>query len=150
MLRLASLHDLDALCAIENAMFDPAVYDRLPKESFARLLHKRSTALYVWEDAGQVVGYALGIIVAKKHIWFNSLAVLKAWQSTEAAKRLFAAIEVHALTHGLETVILEVREDNRALLRRYKGFGYCEWKRIGGYYPDGSSAVRMIKKMKEG
>jgi len=146
MLRLATPRDRDALLAIENAMFDPAVYDPLTGESFDRLLRKRSTALYVWEADGQLVGYALGIVVAKKHIWFNSLAVLKAWQSTEAAKRLFAAIEVHALTHGLETVILEIREDNRALLRRYKGLGYCEWKRIGGYYPDGGSAIRMLKK----
>jgi len=147
MLRLASPNDLDALLAIENAMFDPAIYDRLTEEALAKLLHKPSTALYVWEADGRIVGYALGIVVAKKRIWFNSLAVLKEYQSTEAAKQLFTAIELHARTHGLDTVILEIREDNRALFRRYKGMGYCEWKRITGYYPDGSSAIRMLKKM---
>jgi ribosomal protein S18 acetylase RimI-like enzyme len=147
MLRPAAPNDLGALLAIENAMFDPSVYDRLCEQNFARLLNKPSSVLYVWEEDGSVVGYALGIVVARKHIWFNSLAVLKAWQSTEAAKRLFAAIEVYALTHALETIILEIREDNRALLRRYTGMGYCEWKRIPGYYPDGSSAIRMLKKM---
>lgn len=147
MLRLAAPEDLDALLAIENAMFDPSVYDRLTEEALAKLLRKPSTALYVWEADGRVVGYALGIVVAKKRIWFNSLAVLREYQSTEAAKRLFAAVEVHALTHGLDTVILEIREDNRALLRRYKSMGYCEWKRLPGYYPDGSSAIRMLKKM---
>ena len=147
MLRLATSEDLDALLAIENAMFDSALYDRLTEEALAKLLHKASTALYVWEADGRVVGYALGIVVAKKRIWFNSLAVLREYQSTEAAKRLFAAIEVHALTHGLDTVILEIREDNRALLRRYKGMGYCEWKRLPGYYPDGTGAIRMLKKM---
>ena len=147
MLRLATPKDLHALLAIENAMFDPAVYDRLTEEALAKLLQKPSTALYVWEADGNIVGYALGIVIAKKRIWFNSLAVLKEYQSTEAAKRLFAAIEVHALTHNLDTVILEIRDDNRALLRRYKGMGYCEWKRIPGYYPDGSSAIRMLKKM---
>jgi len=147
MLRLATPKDLDALLAIENAMFDPAVYDRLTEDALAILLRKPSTALYVWEVDGKIVGYALGIVVAKKRIWFNSLAVLKEYQSTEAAKRLFAAIEIHALTHNLDTVILEIREDNRALFRRYKGMGYCEWKRIPGYYPDGSSAIRMLKKM---
>jgi len=150
MLRRATPDDLDALLAIENAMFDAAVYDRLTEETLARLLRRQSSVIHVWEEDGSVVGYSLGIIVAKKHIWFNSLAVLKAYQSTEAAKRLFAAVEVYALSHDLETVILEIREDNRALLRRYKGFGYCEWKRIPGYYPDGSSAIRMTKKMKEG
>jgi len=150
MLRLATPKDLHALLAVENAMFDPAVYDRLTEKSFERLLGKQSSVVYIWEDDGIVAGYALGIIIAKKHIWFNSLAVLKAWQSTEAAKRLFAAIEVHALTHNLATVILEIRDDNRALLRRYKGFGYDEWKRLPGYYPDGAGAIRMTKKMKEG
>ncbi|MBD3800902.1 MAG: GNAT family N-acetyltransferase [Campylobacterales bacterium] len=147
MLRTATPNDLDALLAIENTMFDPAVYDRLCEQNFARLLNKSSSVLYVWEEDGSVVGYALGIVVARKHIWFNSLAVLKAWQSTEAAKRLFAAIEVYALTRPLETIILEIREDNRALLRRYTRMGYCEWKRIPGYYPDGSSAIRMLKKI---
>jgi len=146
MLRIATPNDLAPLLAVENAMFDPAVYDPLTEAVLKRLLRKPSTALYVWEAEGTVVGYALGIVVAKKHIWFNSLAVRREHQSTEAAKRLFAAIEVHALTHGLETVILEIREDNRALLRRYKGLGYCEWKRLPGYYPDGSGAIRMIKK----
>jgi ribosomal protein S18 acetylase RimI-like enzyme len=43
---------------------------------------------------------------------------------------------------------LEVREDNKALRRRYKGFKYCEWKTILNYYPDGCSAIRMLKKLK--
>ena len=150
MLRPATPQDLDALLAIENAMFDPSVYERLTEAALAKLLRKPSTALYVWEQDGRIVGYALGIVVAKKRIWFNSLAVLREYQSTEAAKRLFAAVEVHALTHELDTVILEIREDNRALLRRYKGMGYCEWKRIPGYYPDGGSAIRMLKNLKEG
>ena len=150
MLRMATPEDLEALLAIENAMFDPSVYDRLTEDGLAKLLRKPSSALYVWEADGRIVGYALGIVIAKKRIWFNSLAVLKTYQSTEAAKRLFAAIELHALTHGLDTVILEIREDYRALLRRYKGMGYCEWKRIPGYYPDGSSAIRMLKQMHAG
>ena len=55
MLRPATPEDLGALLAIENAMFDPAVYDRLCERSLARLLRKRSAALYVWEDRNNFV-----------------------------------------------------------------------------------------------
>lgn len=146
MIRLANENDLDELVKIENTMFDDKYYYKLSKQEIFKLLAKKSTIMYIWEIDFQIVGYALGIIVNKKNLWFNSLAVLKQWQSTNVAKELFKSIELYSSTNSFDSVILEIRNDNKALLRRYKGMGYCEWKQIPNYYPDGCSAIRMLKK----
>lgn len=148
MLRLADINDLEELMSIENTMFDETYYYKLSQSELSKLLCKKSTILYVWEENYKIVGYSLGVLINNKNIWFNSLAVLKEWQSTDIAKKLFRAIEEFAIESKLDTIILEIRQDNKALLRRYKGFAYCEWKNIENYYPDGCAAIRMIKKQK--
>ena len=148
MLSIASKNDIEQLMFIENSMFEDSIYFKLSFEEFFKLLNKKSTIVFTWIEDFKIVGYSLGVIINKKHIWFNSLAVLKEYQGTAVAKALFDAIENYALENSFETVILEVREDNKALRRRYKGFKYCEWKTILNYYPDGCSAIRMLKKLK--
>lgn len=147
MLKIANISDIPQLVYIENTMFSDDIYFKLTQEEFSKMLNKKSTILFTWLEEDNIVGYSLGIIVNKKHIWFNSLALLKQWQNTNIAKMLFDAIEEYAVQNNLETIILEIREDNKALLRRYKGFKYCQWKTIPNYYPDGCSAIRMLKKI---
>lgn len=148
MLLLANKDDIKQLVEIENKMFNDNLYFKLSEREFRIMLNKKSTVLFNWLEDNNIVGYSLGIIINKKHVWFNSLAVLKEWQSTNVAKNLFDAIENYAIKNDFETVILEIREDNKALLRRYKSFKYCLWKIIPNYYPDGCGAVRMLKKLK--
>lgn len=147
MLKIATISDVPQLVYIENTMFGDDIYFKLSQEEFTKMLNKKSTVLFTWHENNTIVGYSLGIIVNKKHIWFNSLALLKQWQNTNIAKTLFDAIENYAIENKLETIILEIREDNKALLRRYKGFKYCQWKTISNYYPDGCNAIRMLKKL---
>lgn len=147
MLRMATKKDIEQLVNLENKMFDDSIYFKLTANEFTKLINKQSTLLYNWIENDTIVGYSLGIVINKKNIWFNSLAVLKEFQSTSIAKTLFDAIESYAIENNFHTVILEIREDNKALLRRYKSFKYCEWKVIKNYYPDGCNAIRMLKKL---
>ena len=73
------------------------------------------------------------------------MAVLKEYQNGIYAKELFLQIENSAKEQNFDSVILEIRQDNRALLRRYKNMGYQIWKNIENYYPDGVGAYRMFK-----
>lgn len=147
MLKVATISDVSRLVEIENKMFNDNIYFKLSEKDFISLIKKRSTILYTWIEENKIVGYSLGIVVNKEHIWFNSLALLKEWQNSNIAKELFDAVENFAIDNKLKTVILEIREDNKALLRRYRGFKYCEWKTIHSYYPDGMNAIRMLKKL---
>ncbi|NLC28269.1 MAG: GNAT family N-acetyltransferase [Campylobacteraceae bacterium] len=147
MLDNAKLEDLKQLVEIEESMFEKSKYVALTEKEWLRLLKKNSSKILVWRDGDTICGYALGIVINKNHIWFNSLAVLKKFQSTPIAKTLFDAIESLAKELELKTIILEIRADNKALFRRYTGFGYKIFKLIENYYPDGCNAIRMIKKM---
>lgn len=149
MLRFATKNDIEQLVDLENEMFNDSIYFKLSKKEFIKMLNKKSTLLFVYLENEIIVGYSLGIIINKENIWFNSLAVKKEWQNTTIAKELFNSIENYAEEKHFRTIILEIREDNKALLRRYKGFKYCVWKVIKNYYPDNCSAIRMIKKYKE-
>jgi ribosomal protein S18 acetylase RimI-like enzyme len=150
MIRRATRKDAEAIFDIEQTMFNESVYFKLSLREIKRLLNKSSTYFYVFcNNENIAVGYALGIVVNKKAIWFNSLAVLKEYQNTFAAKALFDKIESSCYEMNLSTVILEIRKDNKALLRRYSSIGYKIWKEIENYYPDGCSAIRMIKKTGE-
>ncbi|KIM07956.1 MAG: hypothetical protein KU28_04575 [Sulfurovum sp. PC08-66] len=147
MLKLANINDIEQLVELENKMFDETKYFRLSKNEFLKLLNKKSTLLLVWIEDNIIIGYALAIIINKKHLWFNSLAVSKEFQSTKIAKELFDSIENYAIKGCFDSIILEIRQDNKALLRRYKGFKYSECQIIESYYPDGSNAIRMTKKI---
>jgi ribosomal protein S18 acetylase RimI-like enzyme len=146
MIRTANKNDLEAILEIENKMFNEKIYFRLIREDISKLLNKKSTRFFLAiNEQNQVVGYSLGIDINKRGIWFNSLAVLKEYQNGIYAKELFLQIENSAKEQNFDSVILEIRQDNRALLRRYKNMGYQIWKNIENYYPDGVGAYRMFK-----
>lgn len=149
MIRVATKDDVEAIYSIEIAMFDESTYVALTLDEIKKLLNKKSTYLYVYCDKKNIpIGYSLGININNSSIWFNSLAVLKEHQSTDAAKLLFQKIEATCTDLKFKSVILEIRKDNKALLRRYKNMGYEVWKEILNYYPDGCEALRMTKCIK--
>ncbi len=146
LIRLAQKDDLEAILNIENKMFDESIYFRLSRDDIKKLLNKNSTKFFLsLNDNNEIVGYALGIDVNNHAIWFNSLAVLREYQTGEYAKELFKKIEDSAKERNFDTVILEIRQDNKALFRRYKNMGYIIWKEIHNYYPDNVGAYRMFK-----
>jgi len=146
MVRLATKYDLEAILNIENMMFDESIYFRLSRDDIKKLLNKNSTKFFLsLNNNNEVIGYALGIDINNRGIWFNSLAVLREYQTGEYAKELFNKIEESAKERNFQSVILEIRQDNKALLRRYKNMGYQIWKDIQNYYPDGVGAYRMFK-----
>ncbi|KIM10159.1 MAG: hypothetical protein KU37_11800 [Sulfuricurvum sp. PC08-66] len=146
MIREAKSSDVEAIYHIEKTMFKDEVYFGLQEAEIAKLIRKKSTKLFVYCDENdRAVGYALALLVGEKGVWFNSLAVLQPYHSTNAAKLLFQEVEAIRRTKGSTVVILEIRKDNRALERRYKNLGYTVWKEIEAYYPDGCGAYRMTK-----
>lgn len=142
-LRAATPRDLEALVAVENAVFVRPAYEPMSRRQFRWHVSNPRADLVVCARDGRVVGYALGLARAGGgYMRFYSLAVLPEAQGGAIGKRLFEAVEAAARKRGLG-VITEVRADNAKLHERYLGLGYVEFERRPDYYPDGCAAIRM-------
>ncbi len=58
--------------------------------------------------------------------------------------RLFRCAEQQAVANDCPCMILEIR-GKRELFQRYTRYGYSVIREIPGFYPDGSTAIRMGK-----
>lgn len=142
-IRPARASDIDALLAIEDAVFEG---DRLSRRSFNRHLDSETALLLVAEETGEVAGYALLFLRrSDKIVRIYSLAVAPKFMSRGVGKRLLAAAEERASSMKRRVLSLEVREDNERALQLYEGAGYQKMKRLPGYYEDGVAALRLKK-----
>ena len=73
------------------------------------------------------------------------LGVQRACRRRGMGRQLLAWLEACALTAGLETVGVEVREDNPNALAFYHAQGYLLRDRVTGYYRGVLDAVRLAK-----
>lgn len=143
--KIADNSQLEAIDMLENSLFDIEKYDNISKTRIKNLLNKKSAKFFVALSDQEAVGYALALIVKNRFVWFYSLAVKKEFQQYGIAKELFSLVENLAQESREKKVVLEIRSDNRALERRYKNIGYCLFREDANFYPDGCSALRMLK-----
>ncbi len=142
--RPATLADLDALVALENACFES---DRISRRSFRHLLTKgRQCTLVVGGDDGTLYGYAMvlfhrGTSLARLY----SLAVHSDHRGHGHARRLISAAEDAAKDGAAAYLRLEVRTDSEQAVAMYQRAGYRTFGRMAGYYEDGCDAWRMEK-----
>lgn|SRR5690606_4319561 len=142
-IRPARASDIDALLAIEDAVFEG---DRLSRRSFNRHLESETALLLVAEEAGELAGYALLFHRrGEQVVRIYSLAVAPKFMSQGVGKRLLAAAEERAAAMQRAVLSLEVREDNERALQLYQGVGFQQMKRLPGYYEDGVAALRLNK-----
>lgn len=144
VVRQARGTDISALLAIENACFSA---DRISRRSFRRFLDSPGASCLVAETAdGEAAGYALllfrtGTAMARLY----SFAILEKRRGQGIAAMLLAAAERDAYARDRIVVRLEVREDNAPARALYERFGYRVHGRVGDYYADGMTALRMEK-----
>ena len=145
VLRRARPEDVDALVAIENAVFDS---DRLSRRSFRHFATSPTASLIVAEAHGQVGGYALvhyraGTALARLY----SIAVADFARGLGLGRKLLNAAEAAAYGRGCLYLRLEVREDNEAAISLYASAGYRQFGRYLDYYEDHADALRFEKRL---
>lgn len=143
--RPAEAADLARLVELEACGFTG---DRLTRRSLRRLLGRPSALTLAAVAGGRVVGYAMvllrdGSTVARLY----SLVRDPAATGRGVGAALLAAAERAAAARGRVEMRLEVREDNHAAQDLYARRGYAVFGRRGGYYEDGSDALRMRKRL---
>lgn len=143
-IRQAEPRDIDALVAIENAVFST---DRISRRSFRQLIESDSAAALVAEADGTVAGYAVVLFRAGSGVArLYSIAVAPGVAGIGRA--LLAAAEEAAFDRERLVLRLEVREDNGRANQLYERSGYRRIGREADYYEDGMAALRFEKTLR--
>lgn len=148
-IRPAVAQDAQALAQIESRCFDPAVYGHilLSETELRRMTGRPRASVIVAEIDGRVAGYAAVFFLRPKRLtWFYSHAVDREYRGIGAGTALFRRAEELAVANACPCMILEIL-GKQELFRRYTRDGYRVLREIPGFYPDGSTAIRMGKQL---
>ena len=140
-IRLARASDVDALAALENAVFEA---DRISRKSFRKLVASASASVLAAAEQGAVVGYCAVLFRAgSRKARLYSIAVAR--NSGGLGRVLLGAAEKAAAARGCTELRLEVREDNARATGLYEKSGYRRFGCKPDYYADGAAALLYRK-----
>lgn len=149
-IRIAELTDLDGLCNLEAATFDPAKYHMLSRRQFRYLLTKGNADILVAIYEGKIVGAA--ILFYRKTSRFGrlySLAVHSSLQKRSIGRLLFEVAEKTMMQRGLKGLLCEFRQDEAQLSDFYKKMGCQPIGILKNYYADGMIGIKTKKIFKQ-
>jgi len=143
-LRDYSPDDLEALCAIDRACFDPAVaYTR--KEMAALLGRPAAVAIVAEAAPGRLAGFVAARKHANRTAHIITLDVLPAWRGRGLGRRLMLCCEERLRAAGVRKVRLETAVGNRRAQALYRSLGYTRIRCLRRYYATGENAWVMEK-----
>ncbi|MGL4608284.1 MAG: peptidase C39 family protein [Trueperaceae bacterium] len=143
-IRRATLDDMNVLLELEQLF--PG--DRLEKSNFKHFLTKAKADIWLIEEKGQVLGDAVVLYRQGFHsARLYSIVVSPKARGKGVGAKLLTHGEAAAKERGCITLRLEVREDNDAAINLYRSRGYTLIARTNDYYEDGSTALRMRKRL---
>ena len=142
MIRTATIDDLAAIMAIENASF-PA--DAWSEQSMRAELESAHGRYIVLDAHGRIDGYAgLRHIPGSRDADVQTIAVSAEARGAGHGRALLTELLVTAVGRRAQEVFLEVRADNPAAHDLYASEGFVEIGRRPRYYqPDDVDAVVM-------
>ena len=142
-LRRGRMNDLDALLALEQAVF---TVDVLSRRSLRRFLASPGAALIVAEENGRLAGYALVLFPPRSAVArLYSVAVAPHVSRRGVGPLLLAAAEKAATRRKRRAMRLEVHEHNTRAIARYEKSGYRLFGWYRAYYDDRGNALRFEK-----
>jgi ribosomal protein S18 acetylase RimI-like enzyme len=155
-LRRGRRSDLDALVALEHALFDSQFFAGhvIARASFRRLLASPGATFLVAEARKQIgaqIGAQVGAYVLVLYransgaARIYSIGVAARFRRRGLARSLVAAAEKDAVRRGRKAMRLEVRADDRGTIALYESSGYRRIGRAPGYYNGRVDALRLEK-----
>jgi ribosomal-protein-alanine N-acetyltransferase len=131
-LREGDLSALNDVMRVMDDSFDPAFGEAWTSPQCGGLLPMPGVWLSLAEEGGEVIGFALGRVIAGE-AELLLLAVRRSSQARGVGQLLLDRFTAIAKSRGAERLHLEVREGNRAI-RLYKRAGFSEVGRRRNYY----------------
>lgn len=144
-LRRATVDDLDAIMAIEHAVFPTDAWSSESMRSELASAHGYYLVAFDQADPECFVGYA-GLLAPRgsQQADIQSLAVVAPARRRGLARTLVQSLVAEARDRGVREVFLEVRVDNPGAQALYDSLGF---ERLGlrkGYYqPDNVDGISM-------
>lgn len=144
-LRAATPDDLDAIWALESAVFGSDAWSRATMREELGAEHRVYLALS--DASGEVLGYG-GLLVVGAEGDIQTIAIAPAARGAGHGRRMMRALIAAAAERGVRELFLEVRADNPVAQRLYDSLGFAEIGVRPRYYqPDGVDAVVMRLEM---
>ena len=150
MLRRATAADLDAIMAIETAMFPTDAWS--PAMMAAEIDGPHGHYLVAQADDGGIDGYA-GLLAPRGSVQadIQTIAVVDRARRRGLGRTLMLELLDEARHREATEVFLEVRADNPGARALYESLGFAEIAVRPNYYqPDGVDAVIMRRAEAEG
>jgi len=139
-IRRATLADLDALVALEQASFTT---DHLSRRQYRQHLCSPTAIVLAAFESAALLGKAIVFLRGDTDIArLYSIAVADAARGIGLGATLLAAAERAARSRGARRMRLEVRQDNAAAIRLYERRGYRRFGARPRFYEDGAPAWR--------
>lgn len=141
-LRRAAAHDLDAIMAIENALFPDDAWS--PATMAAEISGEHGHYLVAVADDGAIDGYA-GLLAPEGsgHGDIQTIAVVERARRRGLGRTLLLALLDEARRRGATEVFLEVRSDNPGARALYSELGFAQIAVRPRYYRGAVDAVIM-------
>ena len=135
-------NDLKRVYEIENMSFSQSYGINMFQQ-----LYEMGIGFLVAEEEGYVIGYVMFWIKYENQGHIISIAVDKNYRRLKAGTQLLVrAISILSLLN-LDTVYLEVNENNDGAVEFYKTFNFKIDRRVPGYYENGDGALVMYLKL---
>lgn len=142
-LRPAQPSDLDQILVIEGSgPFTP----HWSRHQFAEELGAERSRFLVLAEGGRVLGYLVQREL-RPEVQIINLAMHPQARRQGLARRLLERALYEARGGGCAKATIEVSVLNEPALRLYRGVGFQEVGRRKGFYPDGSDALLMDKRL---
>lgn len=133
VLRDATIRDLDALLALEQACYPPnQAYSR---EEYRYSLAKAKAVNLVLEEKGAPIGF-IGAFHHQAHRLGHvyTVNVHPSARGRKLGRALMEACEARLAALGMRRCILEVNVENEDAIRLYERCGYTRLERLKDYY----------------
>jgi len=146
-LKLAAPADSAPIAAMSRELIETGLPWSWTPERVARNLARRDTLVLTARDGAPFAGFAIMQFGAERaHL--SLLAVHPDYRRQGVARRMLEWLIESALTAGIASIHLELRETNLGARRFYLKHGFAETVRIPGYYRGAETAVRMLREIR--
>jgi ribosomal-protein-alanine acetyltransferase len=146
-LKLAAPVDAVPIAAMSRELVEAGLPWSWTPERVARNLRQGETLVLTARDGERLAGFAI-MQFGETRAHLSLLAVHPDYQRQGVARRMLQWLVESALTAGIASIHLELRETNLAARRFYLKQGFAETVRIQGYYRGVETAVRMLREIR--
>ena len=138
IIRKVNPNDLNRVFEIENMSFNQSYGLKMFQQ-----LYEMGIGFLVAEHEGYVIGYVMFWIKYEFNGHIISIAVDEKYRRLGAGTKLLVkAISILSLLN-LDTIYLEVNENNHGAIEFYKKFNFRNDRVVPNYYTDGDGAIIM-------